>query len=110
VRDDSIVNHAPSATATFLFTDIEGSTQLLTRLRERYADVLEEHHRLLRAIFAAHGGQEIDTQRDAFFVAFPRAQDAVTAAAEIQRTVRAIPGQMVSTFRCASACTRARHT
>ena len=87
MRDDSTVNHAPSATATFLFTDIEGSTQLLTTLRERYAGVLEEHHGILRAIFAAHGGQVIDIQGDAFFVAFPRAQDAVTAAAEIQRTL-----------------------
>ncbi len=78
---------ATSATATFLFTDIEGSTQLLTRLRERYAELLAEHHRLLRAIFAEHGGQEIDNQGDSFFVAFPRAKDAVSAAAEIQRAL-----------------------
>ena len=87
MRDDRVVSHAPSATATFLFTDVEGSTQLLTTLRERYADVLAEHHRLLRDIFAAHGGDEIDAQGDAFFVAFPRAQDAVSAAAEIQRAL-----------------------
>ena len=77
----------PSTTATFLFTDIEGSTQLLTILRERYATLLEEHHRLLRAIFADFGGTEIDNQGDSFFVAFHRAQDGVSAAAEIQRAL-----------------------
>jgi len=78
---------ATSATATFLFTDIEGSTQLLTRLRERYAELLAEHHRLLRRIFDEHHGQEIDNQGDSFFVAFPRTRDAVSAAAEIQRAL-----------------------
>jgi class 3 adenylate cyclase len=57
----------PSGTVTFLFTDIEGSTRLLTELRERYGEVLAEHHRLLRKIFSEAGGQEIDTQGDAFF-------------------------------------------
>ncbi len=74
----------PSGAVTFLFTDIEGSTRLLKQLRERYADVLAEHHRLLRSAFAAHGGHEIDTQGDAFFVAFARARDAVLAAVEGQ--------------------------
>lgn len=86
MREDSAVD-MPSGTATFLFTDIEGSTQLLTRLRERYAELLAEHHRLLRAVFAEHGGQEIDNQGDSFFVAFQRAKDAVSAAAEIQRAL-----------------------
>jgi class 3 adenylate cyclase len=38
----------PSGAITFLFTDIEGSTQLLKQLRERYSHVLTEHQRLLR--------------------------------------------------------------
>jgi len=87
MRDDRGVSEHRAATATFLFTDIEGSTQLLTTLRERYATLLEEHHRLLRAIFADFGGTEIDNQGDSFFVAFHRAQDAVSAAAEIQRAL-----------------------
>jgi YVTN family beta-propeller protein len=74
----------PSGTATLLFTDIEGSTRLLKGLRERYGDVLAEHQRILREAFAAHGGEEIDTQGDSFFAAFRRAQDAVLAAAEAQ--------------------------
>ena len=71
----------PSGTVTFLFTDVEGSTRLLHELGpERYADVLEEHRRLLRDAFSATGGVEVDTQGDAFFVAFPTADGAATAA------------------------------
>jgi class 3 adenylate cyclase len=75
-------------TVTFLFTDIEGSTELLKTLGgERYHDVLIEHQRLLRAAFAGSGGREVDTQGDAFFVAFPKARDAVTAAVAAQRAL-----------------------
>jgi len=69
---------------TLLFTDIEGSTQLLHGLGERYADVLGEHRRVLRQAFAQHGGVEVDTQGDAFFYAFVRAGDAIAAAADGQ--------------------------
>ena len=73
----------PSGTVTFLFTDIEGSTKLLNSLgAEAYADALSEHRRVLRAAFAAHGGVEVDTQGDAFFVAFPTAPGALAAAAQ----------------------------
>ena len=78
---------APSGTVTFLFTDIEGSTQLLERLRGRYADLLAEHRRILRASFAAWHGHEVDTQGDSFFVAFSRATDAVACAVDAQRTL-----------------------
>src|SRR3954447_2783362 len=77
----------PAGTVTFLFTDIEGSTRLLTRLRDRYADVLTEHHRLLRAAIAEHGGSEVATEGDAFFVAFSRASDAIAAAVKAQRAL-----------------------
>src|ERR687884_876864 len=77
----------PTGTVTLLFTDIEGSTQLLRRLGHAYADVLAEHQRLLREAFAAHGGREVDTQGDAFFVAFPRAVDAVQADVAAQRAL-----------------------
>jgi len=75
----------PTGTVTFLFTDIEGSTRLLERLGDAYQPALEEHHRLLRDVFNRHGGVEVDTQGDAFFVAFPSAVEAVRAAAEAQR-------------------------
>jgi class 3 adenylate cyclase len=74
-------------TVTFVFTDIAGSTELLKRLGDRYAEVLAEHRRLIRDEFAARGGQEIDTQGDAFFFCFERARDAVAAAVAAQRTL-----------------------
>src|SRR5215210_4131368 len=77
----------PSGTVTFLFTDIEGSTRLLHELGDDYAEALAQQRRLLRAAFARHGGVEVDTQGDAFFVAFTRAREAVTAAAEAQRAL-----------------------
>ncbi len=62
----------PTGTVTFLFTDIEGSTVLLRKLGpERYADALADHRSTLRTAFAAHGGIELGTEGDAFFVAFP---------------------------------------
>jgi len=73
----------PSGTVTFLFTDVEGSTKLLNELGVAgYADALAEHRRILREAFTTNGGVEIDTQGDAFFVAFPTAPGAVKAAAE----------------------------
>ena len=74
----------PSGAVTFLFTDIEGSTRLVKQLRERYGEVLQEHRRLLRAAFEAHGGYEVDTQGDSFFIAFSSARDALLAAVEGQ--------------------------
>ena len=74
----------PAGTVTFLFTDIEGSTRLLTHLGERYAGVLADHRRLLREAFARHGGVEVDTQGDSFFVAFAEPSGALAAAADVQ--------------------------
>ena len=76
----------PQGTVTFVFTDIEGSTELLKRLGDGYGDVLTTHRRIVRDAFAAREGIEIDTQGDAFFFVFPRARDAVAAAVDVQRT------------------------
>jgi class 3 adenylate cyclase/streptogramin lyase len=81
----------PSGAVTFLFTDIEGSTRLVKQLRDRYGGVLAEHQRILRGAFAEHGGHELDTQGDAFFVAFASARDAVLAAVEAQRAISSYP-------------------
>jgi DNA-binding SARP family transcriptional activator/class 3 adenylate cyclase len=81
------VTELPTGTVTFLFTDIEGSTRLVTALRDRYGIVLADHQRLLREAFAEAGGQEIDTQGDSFFVAFSRARDAVAAAVAGQQAL-----------------------
>jgi predicted ATPase len=79
----------PTGTVTFLFTDIEGSTRLLHELGESYADALAEHRWHLREAFARHGGVEVDTQGDAFFVAFARAADALAAADDARRALEA---------------------
>ena len=78
----------PGGTVTLLFTDIEGSTRLLHRLgAEAYADALARHRDALRTAFAAHGGVEVDTQGDAFFVAFPTAPGAAAAALAAQEAL-----------------------
>src|SRR5438093_1796300 len=79
----------PTGTVTFLFTDVEGSTRLLHELGDAYVEALAEHRRVLREAFGRHGGVEVDTQGDAFFVAFARASDAVAAARAAQS---ALPG------------------
>jgi ABC-type transport system substrate-binding protein/class 3 adenylate cyclase len=81
----------PTGTVTFLFSDIEGSTRLLQQLRDGYDEVLSTHARLLRASIEQFDGHEIDTQGDAFFVAFARARDAVAAAVAAQRAIAAEP-------------------
>jgi predicted ATPase/class 3 adenylate cyclase len=81
------MSRLPTGTVTFLFTDIEGSTRLLHELGDGYADVLAEHRRLVREAVARHGGVEVDTQGDAFFVAFSRATDAAAAASDAQRSL-----------------------
>jgi predicted ATPase/class 3 adenylate cyclase len=77
----------PRGTVTFLFSDIEGSTRLLHELGDRYPDALEQHRRLLREAFARHGGVEVGTEGDSFFVAFSRARDGLAAAAAAQRAL-----------------------
>ena len=74
----------PTGTVTLLFTDIEGSTRLLERLGDAYADTLAEHRRVLREAFERHGGVEVGTEGDSFFVAFPSATGALTAARDGQ--------------------------
>jgi predicted ATPase/class 3 adenylate cyclase len=82
----------PSGTVTFLFTDIEGSTKLLDALgAEEYAQALAEHRRILREAFTAHGGVEIDTQGDAFFVAFSTAPGALEAAKQARDALAQSP-------------------
>src|SRR5919202_6440483 len=79
----------PSGTVTFVFTDVEGSTRLLQELGDDYATVHADQRRLIRESFAAHGGTEIDTQGDELFFSFARAREAVAAAVDAQRALRA---------------------
>jgi class 3 adenylate cyclase/tetratricopeptide (TPR) repeat protein len=79
----------PTGTVTFVFTDIEGSTQLLKRLGKRYGEALADHRKILRAAVREHGGEEVDRQGDSFLFAFPRAEDAAGAAIDGQRALAA---------------------
>ena len=81
------MRHLPMGTVTLLFTDMEGSTRLLQQLGERYTDLLEEYRQLLRAAFRRWNGNVVDTQGDAFFVAFARATDAARGAVAAQRAL-----------------------
>jgi predicted ATPase/class 3 adenylate cyclase len=81
------MNVFPGGVVTLLFTDIEGSTRLLTRLGESYAGVLAKHRELLHQVFHAHGGYEVSWQGDSSFVVFENPQQAVAAAAKAQRAL-----------------------
>lgn len=78
----------PSGFVTFLLTDIEGSTQLLQRLGDRYAALLAEVRAILRAAVRANGGHEVDARADEFFAVFERPTAALEAALAIERGVR----------------------
>jgi len=80
----------PQGTVTFLFTDIEGSTELLRALGTEYGRVRTEHGRLIVDACTDHDGHVIDTQGDAYFAAFDRAADAVTTAVDLQRRLAAV--------------------
>jgi len=82
-----VESQLPAGTVTFLFTDIEGSTQLIRELGDAYGEVLHDHRRLLREHLGKAGGREIDTQGDAFFFSFTRAREAVAGAVAAQRAL-----------------------
>jgi predicted ATPase/class 3 adenylate cyclase len=79
----------PAGTITMLFSDIEGSTVLLSRLGEAYGEALSAQRALLRAAFSAGGGHEMGTEGDSFFVVFASAADAVSCCVAAQRALAA---------------------
>ena len=82
----------PTGTVAFVFTDIEGSTHLAQTLpAERWEAILARHRELIRAAVAAHGGAEVSTEGDGFFLAFSRTSDAVAAVVELERALSAEP-------------------
>jgi DNA-binding NarL/FixJ family response regulator/class 3 adenylate cyclase len=79
----------PRGTVTFLFTDIQGSTELVERLGDAYAGVLEAHRALLREAVAAAEGTELDCRGDEFLFVFADAVRAVATAVTAQRALAA---------------------
>jgi DNA-binding NarL/FixJ family response regulator/class 3 adenylate cyclase len=75
----------PDGTVTLLFTDVEGSTQLVQRLGDRYAHVLDDHRRLFRDAVETCGGVIVDHRGDEFFVVFEHAPHATEAVVTAQR-------------------------
>jgi len=89
----------PTGTVSMLFSDIEGSTVLLGRLGAHYLEALDDHRRILREAWAAHGGTEMGTEGDSFFVVFSTAPAAVAAAVQAQRGLEAHPWGAGETIR-----------
>jgi len=77
----------PAGTVTMLFSDIEGSTAMVSRLGDRYGEALSAHRVLLREAFADWGGREMSTEGDSFFVVFSSAADAVSCCLQAQRAL-----------------------
>ncbi len=84
MKTNQIDERMPEGTVTFLFSDIEGSTELLKQLGDGYVTLLSEQRDILRDTFSRWNGREVDTQGDAFFYSFPRATQAVSAAVDAQ--------------------------
>lgn len=83
---------APIETRCLLFTDVEGSTQLLRDLRDDYAGLIAEHHQIMREALAANGGEEVDTEGDGFFAVFTDATAAMSCTVAAQRALLAGTG------------------
>jgi class 3 adenylate cyclase len=87
-RPDLTQVTSPNGTATILFTDIEGSTQLTESLGDdRWMSLLREHNEIVRTRSAQHEGVEVKSQGDGFMLAFPSARNALRCAIGIQRSL-----------------------
>ena len=70
---------------TFVFSDIQHSTQLAQQLREDYPEILNRHRTVIREAIKNHRGKEIDTAGDGFFMTFENPASAVHATVEMQK-------------------------
>ncbi len=84
----------PEGAVTVLFTDVEGSTDLRTRLGDEAADeLLRIHEDIVRGSLSRHGGREIKSLGDGYMVAFVSPRKAISCALEIQKALDARNGE-----------------
>ncbi len=90
----------PTGTVTFLFSDMERSTQLVRELGSAaFTDALEQHQRVVRGAIAASDGIELGTEGDSFLVVFPEARSAVDTAVQVQIALAAATWPKDATIR-----------
>ena len=79
----------PTGNVTFLITDIEQSTRLLSEMgQDAYLKASEEHYDLMRSAVGDHGGVEVRTEGDSLFAVFADPLQAAMAASTIQRSLQ----------------------
>jgi class 3 adenylate cyclase len=89
----------PKGQVTFLLTDIEGSTELLARIGDRYAGLLADVRRLVRGAVRRAGGHDVSARGDDVFAVFDGVPAALEAALAIQRATRDRDWPQASTVR-----------
>jgi predicted ATPase/class 3 adenylate cyclase len=85
------VEHPPTDTVSFLFTDVEGSTRLWERYPDAMRDALARHDALLRTAIEGSGGHIVKTTGDGMMAVFQAAPEAVSATVAAQRTLATGP-------------------
>lgn len=88
MEDNDTAARLPSGTVTFMFTDIEGSTELANALGPGdFSELISRHHELLRSAIGMEGGVVVATEGDSFFAVFADPVGSVRSAVEIQRAI-----------------------
>jgi predicted ATPase/class 3 adenylate cyclase len=83
--NEPLTNELPAGIVTCVFTDVEGSTRMLRDFGNEALRALARHDDILRDVWRAHNGFEVNQLGDGFFVVFPDAADAVRGAVAVQR-------------------------
>jgi class 3 adenylate cyclase len=87
--DGQLRPRLPTGQLTLLFADVEGSSDHLAALGDRYGQLINAIRRILRAAVRRAKGHEVDARADEFFAVFASAQSALEAAGEVQRALAA---------------------
>lgn len=84
LRAGKIQEGIPQKIVTFVFSDIEHSTRLAQKLRERYPEILERYRATIDKAIKNNYGRNIDTAGDGVLMSFSSPKSAVLAALQIQ--------------------------